>query len=130
MLDESEESGGKINWPAAIVVSVVLHVVLFGVFWMLSGPDKKPAAPDSTPDAPVSAPAQGAATEPGDPVPAPDTAPVTPVQPPAPTTTNVRPLATPPVATPPPVTNPPSSAQEETVDYVVKPGDFLSRIAN
>ena len=38
MLDEPEQKGGKINWPVAIGVSVVAHVVVLGFIWFVSSP--------------------------------------------------------------------------------------------
>ncbi|MGN0876205.1 MAG: LysM peptidoglycan-binding domain-containing protein [Kiritimatiellia bacterium] len=38
MLDEPEQKGGKINWPVAIGVSVVAHVLVLGFIWFVSSP--------------------------------------------------------------------------------------------
>lgn len=37
MLDRPEQTGGKINWPAAIAVSAAVHAVLIGVIWLCTG---------------------------------------------------------------------------------------------
>ena len=46
MLDEPEQKGGKINWPVAIGVSVVAHVLVLGFIWFVSSPSA-----DATADA-------------------------------------------------------------------------------
>lgn len=65
MLDEPEQKGGKINWPVAIGVSVVAHVVVLGFIWFVSSPSADATA-EETPveETPVadrheSAPASG-----------------------------------------------------------------------
>ena len=65
MLDEPEQKGGKINWPVAIGVSVVAHVVVLGFIWFVSSPSADATA-EGTPveETPVadrhgSAPASG-----------------------------------------------------------------------
>lgn len=65
MLDEPEQKGGKINWPVAIGVSVVAHVVVLGFIWFVSSPSADATAEETpveeTPvaDRHVSAPASG-----------------------------------------------------------------------
>lgn len=65
MLDEPEQKGGKINWPVAIGVSVVAHVLVLGFIWFVSSPSADATA-EETPveETPVadrheSAPASG-----------------------------------------------------------------------
>ena len=65
MLDEPEQKGGKINWPVAIGVSMVAHVVVLGFIWLVSSPSADATA-EETPveETPVadrheSAPASG-----------------------------------------------------------------------
>ena len=65
MLDEPEQKGGKINWPVAIGVSVVAHVLVLGFIWFVSSPSADATA-EGTPveETPVadrreSAPASG-----------------------------------------------------------------------
>ena len=65
MLDQPEQKGGKINWPVAIGVSVVAHVVVLGFIWFVSSPSADATA-EETPveETPVadrheSAPASG-----------------------------------------------------------------------
>ncbi len=51
MLDRSEESDGKINWPLAVGLSVVFHVVVLGLFWLvLGGSASKAPAPSDEPE--------------------------------------------------------------------------------
>ena len=65
MLDEPEQKGGKINWPVAIGVSVVAHVVVLGFIWFVSSPSADATAEETpveeTPiaDRHESAPASG-----------------------------------------------------------------------
>ena len=70
MLDEPEQKGGKINWPVAIGVSVVAHVVVLGFIWFVSSPsadataegtpvEETPAAATPAADRHESAPASG-----------------------------------------------------------------------
>lgn len=40
MLDQPEQKGGKINWPVAIGISVVAHIVVLGFIWLVSSPAK------------------------------------------------------------------------------------------
>ena len=47
MLDEPEQKGGKINWPVAIGVSVVAHVLVLGFIWFVSSPSAD-ATPEET----------------------------------------------------------------------------------
>ena len=65
MLDAPEQKGGKINWPVAIGVSVVAHVLVLGFIWFVSSPSADATA-EGTPveETPVadrheSAPASG-----------------------------------------------------------------------
>lgn len=46
MLDQPEQKGGKINWPVAIGISVVAHIVVLGFIWLVSSP-----AQDAVPEA-------------------------------------------------------------------------------
>ena len=73
MLDEPEQKGGKINWPVAIGVSVVAHVLVLGFIWLVSSPSADATA-EETPveETPVadrheSAPASGEERPPGRP---------------------------------------------------------------
>ncbi len=65
MLDEPEQKGGKINWPVAIGVSVVAHVLVLGFIWFVSSPSADATAEETqveeTPvaDRHESAPASG-----------------------------------------------------------------------
>ena len=65
MLDEPEQKGGKINWPVAIGVSVVAHVVVLGFIWFVSSPSADATAEGTPVEAPPvadrheSAPASG-----------------------------------------------------------------------
>ena len=70
MLDEPEQKGGKINWPVAIGVSVVAHVVVLGFIWLVSSPsadataegtpvEETPVAETPVADRHESAPASG-----------------------------------------------------------------------
>ncbi|MCR5413225.1 MAG: LysM peptidoglycan-binding domain-containing protein [Kiritimatiellae bacterium] len=43
MVDRDEAPSGKINWPAVIVVSVAVHAVALGIFWLFS--EEKSDAP-------------------------------------------------------------------------------------
>ena len=47
MLDEPEQKGGKINWPVAIGVSVVAHVVVLGFIWFVSSPSADATAEET-----------------------------------------------------------------------------------
>ena len=64
MLDEPEQKGGKINWPVAIGVSVVAHVLVLGFIWFVSSPSADATADATAEETPVadrheSAPASG-----------------------------------------------------------------------
>ena len=47
MLDEPEQKGGKINWPVAIGVSVVAHVLVLGFIWFVSSPSADATAEET-----------------------------------------------------------------------------------
>ena len=53
MLDEPEQKGGKINWPVAIGVSVVAHVVVLGFIWFVSSPSADATADATAEETPV-----------------------------------------------------------------------------
>lgn len=44
MLGESEEKKeGKINWPLGVGVSLGIHVILFGLLWLIASPSSESA---------------------------------------------------------------------------------------
>lgn len=53
MLDEPEQKGGKINWPVAIGVSVVAHVLVLGFIWFVSSPSADATADATAEETPV-----------------------------------------------------------------------------
>lgn len=117
MIDKEQETGGKINWPVAVTISLAAHAALLGAVWFLSAPSvaDAPGAVQQAEPA-VSAPqeperAEVAETPGGQPESA--TAPT--VAEPA------RPVAS-------GDGQPPAPAASGT--YKVRPGDSLSRIAN
>lgn len=133
MLDEPQETGGKINWPLALGLSLAGHVVALGLFWMIARPSEDPAAEDGTEKSPPAAAAAAADAQPGQAadVPAPPTPPTPPVTPPStpPAPRQVSSTATRSATVTPPPGNTAASADEAGETYVVKPGDGLSRIA-
>jgi len=114
MQDLNQTGGGKINWPLAVVASVVLHVVGIGLVLFFAG------VFDSGGSSPAPQPAVGAVSGPTDA----EVEQVTPVEalPEPSTTTSPNVSAVPPTQTDPAVPSGPAT-------YTVKPGDSLSRIA-
>lgn len=125
MVDEEEDSGGKMDWTIATVLSVAFHAALLGAVWMFSDrPGDKAAETETS----VSAPARTQTEEP------PATPPTSATPPPATATPTPPPAVTPvPPADDAPsasVADSPQAPSTEAGTYVVRKGDFLSRIAN
>ena len=101
MLDEPEQKGGKINWPVAIGVSVVAHVLVLGFIWFVSSPSADATADATAEETPV------------------EETPVADRHESAPALGEERPLGRP--------SDPP--APVETVEYKVVSGDSLTKIS-
>ena len=107
MLDQPEQEGGKINWPMAIGLSVVVHIAVLGFFWLVSGPSAARPEPAEEKESASAAPVQ------------PADGPAASVAAPSGTGSSSAAPSVP--ATP--------AGTEATENYTVKPGDFPSRIA-
>lgn len=120
MLDQPEQSDGKINWPMAIGLSVVVHVIVLGFFWMVSGPSGE-ASPDKGQDQAevAESPAPQPAADGGEVLPSGD-APARPV---------VRPVTSRPSGTVSSTVTEVGPSAAPVVTYTVMGGDNLTRIA-
>ncbi len=147
MIDEEEDTGGKIDWTIAIVLSVAFHAAILGAVWFFSDHPGDAKAVDegkteevaktTEPDAPDGGEASGRSDE--DESEGPEVAttattaerPTTPAARPTTTRQTARPTTTATSADrPTPVVGEAPAGAPRTGTYEVKRGDFLSRIAN